>query len=89
MTQPLQPIGLTFKTADEVNSTIGVLMRRFVDVKNSITNSHTSLAGIDLKAPPYNMTPEQETTIKSAVNSLDSHLDSYDMTFVNQLTGAW
>ena len=82
-------VGLTPRTADEVNNQVGVILRQFTDIKESVNHLADSLAPIDLKAEPYSMTPEDETLIKSAVNSLDTALDDIDMTFVVRLTGMW
>jgi hypothetical protein len=35
------------------------------------------------------MPAEDDTLIKSAINSLDEALDAIDMTFVNRLVGLW
>ena len=83
------PAGLAPKSADEVNNNVGVILRRFVDDKESITHLRESLASLTLTDPPYSMTPEDETLIKSAVNGLDDALDAIDMTFINQLVGLW
>lgn len=83
------PAGLSPKSADEVNNNVGVILRRFVDDKESITHLRESLAGLTLTEPPYSMTPEDETLIKSAINGLDDALDQVDMTFINQLVGLW
>jgi hypothetical protein len=80
-------IGLTPKTADEVNNQVGVILRQFVDVKESIGHYRENLAGLVLTDPPYSMTADDETTIKTAILQLDSDLDSIDMTFINRLVG--
>lgn len=46
------PAGLAPKTADEVNNNVGVILRRFVDDKESVNHLKESLAGVDLKARP-------------------------------------
>lgn len=86
---PTPPTGLSPRTADEVNNNVGVVLRRFVDAQRSVNQTQASLAGVDLKAEPYLMTPEQETLIKSALNDLDADLDAVNMTFINQLVGIW
>lgn len=83
------PVGLTPVSASEVNNQVGVILRQFTDIKESINHLADSLAPLDLKAEPYLMSVEDETLIKSAVNSLDSALDGIDMTFVVRLTGMW
>ena len=81
--------GLTPATAYDVNNNVGVILRRFVDDKESVNHLAANLAPLDLKAEPYLMTEEDETLIKSAVNALDTALDSVDMTFINRLVGMW
>ena len=81
--------GLTPKTADEINNNVGVILRRFVDDKESVSHMRENLAGLDLQAEPYLMSAEDETLIKSAINDLDTALDAIDMTFINQLVGVW
>ena len=81
--------GLAPANAFEVNNNVGIILRRFVDDKESISHLRESLASLDLKADPYNMTAEDETLIKSAVGDLDTALDAIDMTFINQLVGLW
>lgn len=82
-------VGLTPKTADEINYNVGTLLRRFVDDKESVNHMADALAPLDLKAEPYLMSEEDETLIKSAVNGLDTALDAIDMTFINRLVGIW
>ena len=81
--------GLTPGTAAEINNNVGVILRRFVDDKESVNHLQASLAPLDLKAEPYLMTPEDETLIKSAVADLDTALDGIDMTFISRLVGMW
>lgn len=81
--------GLTPMTADEVNERVGNLLRQFVDIKDSIDHMQANLAPLTLTDPPYDMTPVDDTTIKSAVNGLDTALDAVDMTFINRLIGIW
>ena len=82
-------VGLTPRTADEVNNSVGNILRQFTDIKESVNHLADSLAPLDLQAEPYLMSAEDETLIKSAVNGLDSALDDIDMTFVVRLTGMW
>lgn len=81
--------GLTPDTADSINERVGNILRQFVDIKESVNHLQANLAPLTLQQPPYSMTPEDDTLIKSAVNSLDSALDNIDMTFINRLTGMW
>ena len=83
------PVGLTPTTAAELNNSVGNILRQFTDIKESVNHLADALAPLVLTGEPYLMTPEDETLIKSAVNSLDSGLDSIDMTFVVRLTGMW
>ena len=83
------PAGLAPANADVVNNNVGLILRAFVDNKESVGHMRDSLAGIDLKIDPYNMSAADETIIKTAVNELDTALDAIDMTFINQLTGLW
>ena len=82
-------VGLAPINAAEVNNNVGIILRQFVDNKESISHLRESLASLDLKVSPYEMSPDDETLIKSAVNSLDTDLDSIDMTFINRLVGLW
>ena len=81
--------GLTPSTAAEINNNVGVVLRRFVDDRESVLHLQASLAPLDLKAEPYLMTPEDETLIKSAVNGLNTDLQAIDMTFISRLVGMW
>ena len=81
--------GLTPSTAAEINNNVGVVLRRFVDDRESVLHLQASLAPLDLKAEPYLMTEEDETLIKSAVNGLNTDLQAIDMTFISRLVGMW
>lgn len=83
------PVGLSPKTADEVNNQVGYILRQFTDNKESINHFHEWLAAADLKVEPYLMTPEDETLIKSSIADLDATLDGVNMTFISRLTGLW
>lgn len=82
-------VGLSPKTADEVNNLIGTHMRQFVDLQNVIGGDHDWLLAADLQAEPYLMSAEDETLIKSAVGDLDTALDGIQMTFINRLVGLY
>jgi hypothetical protein len=58
-----------------------------VSLQETIAHDTASLAGLDLTAPPYSMTPDDQTTIKSAINGLNLALQAVDMTFIDRLTG--
>lgn len=81
--------GLTPKGADEVNNSVGMILRSFVDIKESVNHLQANLAPLVLTDPPYGMSAADETLIKSAVNSLDASLDALDMTFISRLVGMW
>jgi len=81
--------GLAPGSAYEVHATIGAHLRQFVDLQEMIGHDYNGLAGLDLKAEPYNMTPEDETLVKSAIADLHTNLQGVDMTFINRLTGLW
>lgn len=81
--------GLNPNTASEVNYTIGTHLRQFVSLRETIMHDHDGLEPLDLKAEPYNMAPEDETLIKTAINGLHDALQAVDMTFINRLTGLW
>lgn len=80
-------VGLSPRSADEVNNQVGMILRQWTDNKESISHYHEWLASADLKVDPYNMTPEEETLIKSAIADLDATLDGVDTTFIDRLTG--
>jgi len=82
-------VGMNPQTSDEVNMQVGNLLRQFTGIKESVGHYQAWLNGADLKADPYNMDPDLETLIKSAVIGLDTSLDAVDMTFINRLVGLW
>jgi len=79
--------GLSPINADEVNNTVGTHLRTFTEIKETLHHDQEWLASADLKVPPYNMSADDETLIKSAVASLDTTMSGIDMTFINRLTG--
>ena len=81
--------GLAPGNAYEINLAIGTHLRSFVDIKETIGHDYDGLLGIDLKIDPFNMTPEDETLVKSAINGLHQALEAVDMTFINRLVGLW
>jgi hypothetical protein len=81
--------GLAPGNSYEVNASIGAHLRSFVDIKETIAHDYDGLLGVDLKAEPYNMTPEDETLIKSAISDLHTSLEAVNMTWINRLTGLW
>ena len=83
------PVGLSPRTADEVNNLIGTHMRQFVDVQSVIGGDQEWLLSADLKVEPYLMSAEDETLIKSAVADLDVALEAVNMTFISRLVGLY
>lgn len=81
------PVGLSPKSADEVNLNVGMLLRTFTDTRAKVKVQADWLAATDLKLDPYLMTAEDETAIKSAVVSLNDALQAIDMTFISRLIG--
>jgi hypothetical protein len=81
--------GLTPSSAGEINNNVGIILRRFVDDRESVLHLQASLEPLDLKVEPYLMTLEDETLIKSAVNGLNTELQAVDMTFISRLVGMW
>lgn len=81
--------GLAPGSASEIDYAIGTHLRTFIDLKETINHDYNNLVGIDLKAEPFNMTPEHETLIKSAVGDLHTALEAIDTTFINRLVGLW
>lgn len=81
--------GLDPINAAEVNSTVGYLLRSFTDIREGVFHHREWLLPTDLKEPPYEMSAEDETLIKSAVGDLATALGEIDMTFVRRLTGLW
>jgi hypothetical protein len=82
-------VGLTPSTAAEINNNVGVIIRRFVDDRESVHHLAASLASIDLQAEPYLMSEADETLIKSTVTDLDAFLQTLAMTNISQLAGMW
>ena len=82
-------VGMNPTTADEVNWQVGTLLRQFIDHAETVGHYQDWLVGVDLKVAPYNMTPELEGAIKSAVGDLNTALEAIDRTFINRLVGIW
>jgi hypothetical protein len=81
--------GLTPSTALELNNTVGTILRRFVDDRESVLHLDANLDPLDLTAEPYLMSEEDQTLIKSAVGDLNTALQAVDMTFISRLVGMW
>lgn len=79
--------GATPTTPEQVNFQIGQHLQAFVGIKNTIANDQANLAGLQLQQPPYGMTAQDETDIKTAINQLNTALQAVDMTFIDRLTG--
>src|SRR5262249_52143332 len=88
-TTPAAPatIGSQPRNADELNGLLGLHLRAFLDIKNPLNQDQAFLAATDLTLAPYFLTGDQQTAVKSAINSLDTGLDALDMTFVVRLIG--
>jgi hypothetical protein len=81
--------GMNPTTGDEVNYSVGMLLREFVVLKEKVGHYQAWLAGVVLTEPPYNIDPTLEATLKTAVTGLDTSLDGVDMTFISRLVGIW
>lgn len=81
------PVGAAPKDAVEVNALTGQHLRQFVQIQETINHDFSSLSGIDLKVPPYEMSADDETTLKTAIAQLNTALQAVDMTFINRCTG--
>lgn len=79
--------GLTPKDASEVNNFVGSHLRAFVSIQETIGHDNASLAPLDLKVDPYNMSAEDEATIKTAISGLHTSLQGVDRTFIDRLIG--
>ena len=79
--------GLAPTSAYEVNANVGQVLRNFTDVRALIHQHWAWLQAEDLKVPPYDMDPDDETLIKSALGPLDTDLQAIDMTFISRLIG--
>jgi len=91
MTIPPMPTrtGTNPMSADEVNFQVGTILREFVVLKERVGHYQAWLNGVVLTDPPYSMTADLETLLKSAIFGLDTSLDAVDMTFINRLVGIW
>lgn len=81
------PAGLSPKSADEVNLFVGTLLNSFAKDRALVHQQQGWLAAEDLTQPPYAMTPDDQTLIKSAMSTLDIALQAVDMTFISRLIG--
>ena len=81
--------GLNPNSAQELNTSVGQVLRQFVMAKDAVNRSQGSVAPLTLTDPPYNMTPEDDALIKTALNDLDEVLDGVDMTWINRLIGIY
>ena len=80
--------GLAPGNAYDVNASVGLHLRQFVDIKETVGHDYDSLLGTDLKVEALQHDPGRRTLIKSAVNGLHQP-EAIDMTFINRLTGMW
>jgi len=79
--------GLSPQSATEVNGNVGLLLRSFTQVRGLVHQQAAWLAAEDLKVPPFSMSADDETLIKSAMEPLDTVLQGVDMTFISRLIG--
>lgn len=86
---PALVTGVNPQNAAEINMTLGVHLRGFVDLRETIAHDQGFLAGTDLTAAPYSMSADDQTLLKSAISDLNMALQGIDMTFINRLTGLW
>ncbi len=64
-------VGLAaFQTANDINSMAGGMARDLHSVLGRIAAFQSFLVATDLKAAPYSMSPDDETSIKSAFTDL-------------------
>lgn len=81
------PVGLSPINAAELNNSVGQILKSFSSNRALVHQQQSWLAAEDLKVPPYNLTPDDETLIKSAMSVLDTDLQAVDMTFISRLIG--
>ena len=81
------PVGLAPQDATMLNNSIGNLLKNFSQIRGYVHQQAAWLQAEDLKLPPYNMTTDDETLIKSAMLPLDTTLQGVDMTFISRLIG--
>ena len=79
--------GLKPVNAFEFNQQLGLMLRKFIDDKNSVSQWRMWIGGVDLTKDPYLFSDSDQALIKSAINDLDNELDTINMTFINQLAG--
>jgi predicted RNA methylase len=82
-------VGMNPKSADEVNFSVGQVLRQFVAAKDAVNRSQQSLTTLVLTDPPFGMTPGDDATLKTAMNELDTALDAIDMTWINRIIGIY
>lgn len=80
-------VGLAPLNAAEVNQSVGTVLRQFATVRGIVHQDELWLASQDLTLPPYSMTADDQTLLKSAVSTLDTSLQAVDMTFISRLIG--
>jgi len=81
------PAGLAPIDANSLNNDIGNVLKSFSQVRTFVHQHAAWLQAEDLTLPPYNMTTDDQTLIKSAVIPLDTSLQAVDMTFISRLIG--
>jgi hypothetical protein len=83
----MPPVGLAPINAAALNNSVGTLLSNFANIRAAVHQQQAWLAAEDLTADPYNMTPEDQTLIKSAMGPLDTALQAIDMTFISRIIG--
>lgn len=79
--------GLEPKSADEVNANLSTRLRNFVNIREGVFRDNSWLVGVSLQQPPYEMSAEDETNLKTAFSQLNTDLQALDMTFVMRCVG--
>lgn len=91
----MQNLGWIYpQTADNVLGTVGVTLREFQDLKETLARYKTFMDATDLttlsgwpQAPAVESTAQ--SNLQAAVNTLNAALQAFDPTFVNRVTGLY
>jgi len=81
------PLGLSPASGQEVNTNTGMVCRSFASLKAVIEEQAAWLSATTLTVPPYDLSTDDETAIKTAILQLNTALQGVDMTFINRLIG--
>lgn len=79
--------GLMPASNNDVNVSVGSMLRNFVSLQDQVHRMHNVLVGINLTAAPFSFTAQQAADITTSVANLDTSLQAVDMTFINRLVG--